>query len=86
MEKVMAMAKREKMKVYRFTVLVEQDEDGVYIARVPSLQGCHTFAEQWEELPERVKEAIELCLEVQEEQRVASDGTLVGAFQMEVAR
>ena len=84
----MIMAIQTKLQVYRFKVLVEQDEDGVYIARVPSLQGCHTFSERWEELPERVKEAIELCLEVQEEekQRVASDGTFVGAFQMEVAR
>ena len=47
----------------RFTVIVERDEDGVLVARVPSLKGCHTFANTWDELHERVREAIQLCLE-----------------------
>lgn len=47
----------------RFTVLAECDEDGVLVARVPSPKGCHTFADTWEELQERVREVIQLCLE-----------------------
>lgn len=51
------MAKRE------FTMIVERDEDGWYVATVPALRGCHTQARSPEELMERVKEAILLCLE-----------------------
>ncbi len=46
----------------RFTVIVEGDEDGVLVARVPSLKGCHTFANTWGELDERVYQVIQLCL------------------------
>jgi len=46
----------------RVTVIVERDEDGVLVARVPSLKGCHTFANTWEELQERVREVIQICL------------------------
>lgn len=47
-----------------FDVLVERDEDGWLVASVPGLRGCHTQARTVEELVERVREAVELCLEV----------------------
>jgi len=50
-----------------FNVVIERDEDGYYIASVPSLRGCHTQAKSLDQLIERIKEAIELCLEVEEE-------------------
>jgi predicted RNase H-like HicB family nuclease len=50
-----------------FTVIIEQDEDGYYVASVPELQGCHTQAHSLDELLERVREAILLCLEVMSE-------------------
>ncbi|HOO52638.1 MAG TPA: type II toxin-antitoxin system HicB family antitoxin [Methanothrix sp.] len=51
----------------KFNVLVERDEDGYYVATVPSLPGCHTQAESLDDLIERAKEAIELYLEVEKE-------------------
>jgi predicted RNase H-like HicB family nuclease len=76
------------MKNYRFTVLVERDEDGVYIARVPSLKGCHTYGETLSEVQKRIEEAIQLCLEVQadEQKEPEPDGAFVGAYQLEVAQ
>jgi predicted RNase H-like HicB family nuclease len=47
-----------------FTVIIEQDEEGYYIAEVPELKGCHTQAKSLDTLMERVREAIQLCLEV----------------------
>ncbi|MDP2662708.1 MAG: type II toxin-antitoxin system HicB family antitoxin [Dehalococcoidia bacterium] len=46
-----------------FLVVVERDEDGYLVASVPSLQGCHTQARSMDELMERIKEAIQLCLD-----------------------
>ena len=51
------------MKRQTFTVLIEQDDDGFYVATVPALSGCHTQAKTFEELYPRIREVIELCLE-----------------------
>jgi len=48
-----------------FDVVVEKDSEGFFVATVPALPGCHTQARSLDELMLRVKEAIELCLEVQ---------------------
>ena len=47
-----------------FTLIIEQDEEGYFIAAVPELKGCHTQAKSLDLLLERTKEAIQLCLEV----------------------
>lgn len=49
-----------------FSVVIEKDEDGYFVASVPALRGCHTQAKSLDALMKRIKEAIELCLEVQE--------------------
>ena len=54
-------------KVYNFTVIVERDEDGFLVGSVPALKGCHTQGKTMDELLANVKEAIELCLEVEKE-------------------
>jgi predicted RNase H-like HicB family nuclease len=46
----------------KFSVLVEKDEDGYYMATVPTLPGCHTQAKSMDDLMERIKEAIEAYL------------------------
>jgi predicted RNase H-like HicB family nuclease len=47
-----------------FSVVIERDEEGYYVASVPALPGCHTQARSLDELMVRVREAIGLCLEV----------------------
>lgn len=59
------MVQRES-KHYIFTVLIEQDEDGYYVATVPALKSCYTQARTLEELYERTREVIALCLEEEE--------------------
>ncbi|NCP17140.1 type II toxin-antitoxin system HicB family antitoxin [Candidatus Kuenenbacteria bacterium] len=45
-------------------VIIEKDEDGIYIASVPSLSGCHTQAKTYEKVVERIQQAAGLYLEV----------------------
>ena len=49
----------------KYTILVEQDEDGVLVGSAVELPGCHTQANTYDELFSRMKEAIELYREVQ---------------------
>jgi predicted RNase H-like HicB family nuclease len=48
----------------QFDVVIERDEDGYYVASVPHIPGCHTQARSLDEVTHRIREAIELCLEV----------------------
>ena len=54
---------KKAVKELQFKVLIEQDEDGIYVASVPELPGCHTQGKTLELVRERIKEAIELVLE-----------------------
>ena len=49
----------------QFDVIIERDEDGLYVGSIPQLIGCHTQGRSLDELMERVREAAELCLEVE---------------------
>ncbi len=53
------------MRKRQFLVLIEKDESGVLIASVPALKGCHTQAKTLSTLLKRIKEAIQLCAEVE---------------------
>jgi len=50
-----------------FTVIIEKDKEGYFVGEVVELLGCHTQAKSLDELMERIKEAIELYLDVQGE-------------------
>ncbi len=45
-----------------FNVIIEKDEEGWYVARVPEIPGCHTQGKTIEQVIERIKEAIEVCI------------------------
>lgn len=47
-----------------FNVIIERDAEGFHVATVPALRGCHTQARSLDVLMDRVREAIEVCLEV----------------------
>jgi predicted RNase H-like HicB family nuclease len=64
-------------------VLVERDRDGFYVASVPTLKGCHTQARSLDELMQRIREAAELCLEVQGEE--VDDLEFVGVQRLTIA-
>ena len=67
----------------KFNVIIERDRAGYYVASVPTLRGCHTQARSLDELISRIKEAIELCLEV--EGKTVEPLDFVGVQQVSVA-
>ena len=66
-----------------FNVIIERDSEGYYVATVPSLRGCHTQAKSLDELMDRVREAIELCLDVEGDEAEALD--FIGVQRVTVA-
>src|SRR4051795_6736719 len=58
--------KRGQLPVPRqFDVVIERDSEGYYVASVPQMPACHTQARSLDEVTDRIREAIELCLEVE---------------------
>lgn len=55
------------MKSQEFYVVIERDEDGIYIGEVPQLKACYSQGETIDELMQNIREVIELCLEEIEE-------------------
>jgi predicted RNase H-like HicB family nuclease len=74
-----------KDMIKEYTIVIEQDEDGIYVASVPELEGCHTQARSLDELKERIKEAIELYLEVRSDLIDEVPLEFVGIQKVEVA-
>jgi len=54
-----------------FNVITERDSEGYYVTSVPELSGCHTQAKSLDTLIKRIREAIELCLEVQSAETIS---------------
>ncbi len=65
-----------------FNILIEEDEEGFFVASVSELYGCHTQAKSLDVLMKRIREAIELCLEVEEMQ--TNNSRFVGIQRMTV--
>lgn len=66
----------------KYTVLIEQGEDGYLISEVIGLPGCHTQARTHDELIRRTKEAVNLYLKANKRLRVQSK--FLGLQQIEV--
>ena len=66
----------------KFNLIIEKGEDGYLIAEVVELPGCHTQAKDMNELIERIKEAIALYLEGQENIEIKSN--FIGVQKIEV--
>ena len=66
----------------KFTVIIEEDEDGWYVSEVVGLPGCHTQGKTIDQLMERTKEAIRAYLKSSEEPE--NSGKFIGIQQLEV--
>ena len=51
----------------KFSVTIDRDEDGIWIANCPSIPGCVSQGTTLDEALASVRDAIKLCLEVRAE-------------------
>ncbi len=56
------------MKNKEFYVVIERDEDGMYIGEVTRLKACYSQGETINELMCNIREIIEMCIEEIEEE------------------
>ena len=61
------------MKKHLLQVVIEQDEDGTYVADCPALKGCYAQGDTFEEAIKNIKDVIKMCLEELKEERKKVD-------------
>jgi len=54
----------------KFTVTIDRDETGAWVAECPAIPGCVSQGETKSEAMKNIEEAIELCLEVRSEREL----------------
>jgi len=68
-----------------FPIVIEQDADGIYIVSCPLFQGCHSYGKTIDEALSNIQEAIELCLEEQQELYDEPVNIFIGIRDIELA-
>ena len=52
---------------YRYTVVIERDEDGMYVASAPAIPGCYTQGETYAEAMKNIRDAIKLSIDARKQ-------------------
>lgn len=68
------------MKTYHLPIVVEVDEDGVFIVSCPLYKGCHSYGSTIDEALENLKEVVAMCIE---EQPLEEVNKFVGVRELE---
>lgn len=53
-----------KTNTLTFPIIIEKDEDGIFVADCPDLQGCHTQGNSIEEAIANIRDAIKLHVKI----------------------
>lgn len=69
------------MKKYHFPVVVETDEDGIYIVSCPTFKGCHADGKTIDEALANLREVIEMCMD---EEPASHSNQFIGIREMEI--
>lgn len=75
---------RLKNKVLRLPILIEQDEDNIYIVSCPVFKGCHSYGKSIDEALVNIKEVIDICIE-EEKENTSGINRFVGFREMQVS-
>jgi predicted RNase H-like HicB family nuclease len=76
--------KKSKNKILHLPILVEQDEDNIYIVSCPVFKGCHSYGKTVDEALSNIREVIDICLD-EEKDKVSGSNHFVGFREMEVS-
>jgi predicted RNase H-like HicB family nuclease len=70
-------------EIFHFPILIELDEDGIYIVSCNSFKGCHSSGKNINEAIDNIKEVIELCIEENDE--LENKNQFIGFRELEIA-
>jgi len=74
---------KTKNKIVHLPIVVEQDEDNVYIVSCPVFKGCHSYGKTIDEALANIKEVIDICID-EETTNVSGINRFVGFREIQV--
>jgi predicted RNase H-like HicB family nuclease len=79
--------KKHHKTIYQLPVIIERDEKGYYLGKVPSLRSCYTQAKTLPELYKRLQEVVSLCVDVERHifKEKITQNKFIGIQQLEFA-
>lgn len=78
------MQRRHQHNTLHLPVIVEQDEDNMYIVSCPVFKGCHSYGKTIDEALDNIKEVIEMCMEEEKENKESLSNSFIGFRELEV--
>jgi predicted RNase H-like HicB family nuclease len=72
------------LKSIHVPIIIETDEEGIFIMSCPQFKGCHTYGKTIDEALVRIREVIELCME--DSQSSEPLNTFVGFREVEIVQ
>jgi len=70
-------------KIVHLPILVEQDEDNIYIVSCPIFKGCHSYGKTIDEALANIKEVIDLCID-EEKEDASGSNRFIGFREMQI--
>jgi predicted RNase H-like HicB family nuclease len=75
--------KISETKILHLPIVVEQDEDNIYIVSCPVFKGCHSYGSTIDEALVNIKEVIDMCID-EEKEKASEINRFVGFREMQV--
>jgi predicted RNase H-like HicB family nuclease len=76
--------RKSKNQILHLPIIVEQDEDNIYIVSCPLFKGCHSYGKSIDEALTNIREVIDMCID-EEKENIAGINHFVGFREMEVS-
>lgn len=76
--------KPSKNKILHLPILIEQDEDNVYIVSCPVFKGCHSYGKTVDDALVNIREVIDMCMDEEKEQ-IHEINRFIGFREMEIS-
>jgi predicted RNase H-like HicB family nuclease len=70
--------------ILHLPILMEQDEDNIYIVSCPMFKGCHSYGKTIDEALSNIKEVIDICI-AEEKENVSEINRFIGFREMQIS-
>jgi predicted RNase H-like HicB family nuclease len=75
---------KTKNNILHLPILIEQDEDNIYIVSCPVFKGCHSYGKTVDEALVNIREVIEICID-EEKENITGLNRFIGFRELQIS-